>query len=307
MATITGMMLSRADIMNERAEQLKEKLDHARLKRSDSEQLSLISITLTGFVKRYIQNPFMDIINGIIHGVPVQTKFHIAWLRLMVFCTIDFYFGYLVSWHIQESPTSLELYEQNLRSVYKKQRMFCDVIAAIPFCGVLFVFSCRPWIKLLRCVKIVNVMGYLDEINRRSVANELTHFLHVWMMYLLVIHWVACSYLAVATEIKEKRVVTCSEHEMEEHWGAALLLTVQEISRQGQATASGEESAEQEVETSSSTDFKLLSDAVVSRSETTEETSIDDAELPAHLEAMTKVLKTPTTVFKRLHRYFTLC
>ncbi|EEY58845.1 uncharacterized protein PITG_11827 [Phytophthora infestans T30-4] len=175
MATITGMMLSRADIMNERAEQLKEKLDHARLKRSDSEQLSLISITLTGFVKRYIQNPFMDIINGIIHGVPVQTKFHIAWLRLMVFCTIGFYFGYLVSWHIQESPTSLELYEQNLRSVYKKQRMFCDVIAAIPFCGVLF-------------------------INRRSVANELTHFLHVWMMYLLVIHWVACSYLAVATE-----------------------------------------------------------------------------------------------------------
>lgn len=88
MATITGMMLSRADIMNERAEQLKEKLDHARLKRSDSEQLSLISITLTGFVKRYIQNPFMDIINGIIHGVPVQTKFHIAWLRLMVFCTM---------------------------------------------------------------------------------------------------------------------------------------------------------------------------------------------------------------------------
>lgn len=108
-------------------------------------------------------------------------------------------------------------------------------------------------------------------------------------------------------QIKEKRVVTCSEHEMEEHWGAALLLTVQEISRQGQATASGEESAEQEVETSSSTDFKLLSDAVVSRSETTEETSIDDAELPAHLEAMTKVLKTPTTVFKRWHRYFTLC
>ncbi|KAI9994542.1 hypothetical protein PInf_011265 [Phytophthora infestans] len=108
-------------------------------------------------------------------------------------------------------------------------------------------------------------------------------------------------------QIKEKRVVTCSEHEMEEHWGAALLLTVHEISRQGQATASGEESAEQEVETSSSTDFKLLSDAVVSRSETTEETSIDDAELPAHLEAMTKVLKTPTTVFKRLHRYFTLC
>lgn len=44
-------------------------------------------------------------------------------------------------------------------------------------------------------------MGYLDEINRRSVANELTHFLHVWMMYLLVIHWVACSYLAVATEV----------------------------------------------------------------------------------------------------------
>ncbi|ETK84345.1 hypothetical protein L915_10681, partial [Phytophthora nicotianae] len=79
--------------------------------------------------------------------------------------------------------------------------MLFDVIAAIPFYGVLFVFNCRPWMKLLRCVKIVNVMGYLDEINRRSVVNELTHFWHVWMMYLLVIHWVACSYLAVATEV----------------------------------------------------------------------------------------------------------
>ncbi|ETM44213.1 hypothetical protein L914_10526, partial [Phytophthora nicotianae] len=202
MATITGMMLSRADIMNERAERLKEKLDHARLKRRNSERFSLISTTLTDFVKRFIQNPLADFIDGIIHGVPVQTKFHLMWLRFMVFCTmyvaimipyqlsmddmsrmtvvatsvnaigllceVAFILDIWFSWHVQESPTSLELYEQNLCSVYKKQRMLFDVIAAIPFYGVLVVFNCRPWMKLLRCVKIVNVMGYLDEINRRS-------------------------------------------------------------------------------------------------------------------------------------------
>ncbi|KAG2991180.1 hypothetical protein PC119_g18951 [Phytophthora cactorum] len=235
MATITGMMLSRADIMNERAERLKEDLDHARLKRSNSERFNLISTTLTTLVKRFVHNPLADVVDGIIHGVPVQTRFHLIWLRFMVFCTmyvavmipyqlsmdamnrvtlvattanavgllceVAFILDIWFSWHVEESPTSLELYEQNLRSVYKKQRMLFDVIAAIPFYGVLFVFNCRPWMKLLRCVKIVNVMGYLDEINRRSVANELTRFWHVWIMYLLVIHWVACSYLAVATEV----------------------------------------------------------------------------------------------------------
>ncbi|KAG6952994.1 hypothetical protein JG688_00013031 [Phytophthora aleatoria] len=235
MATITGMMLSRADIMNERAERLKEDLDHARLKRSNSERFNLISTTLTTLVKRFVHNPLVDVVDGIIHGVPVQTRFHLIWLRFMVFCAmyvavmipyqlsmdamnrvtlvattanavgllceVAFILDIWFSWHVQESPTSLELYEQNLRSVYKKQRMLFDVIAAIPFYGVLFVFNCRPWMKLQRCVKIVNVMGYLDEINRRSVANELTRFWHVWVMYLLVIHWVACSYLAVATEV----------------------------------------------------------------------------------------------------------
>ncbi|OWZ09335.1 hypothetical protein PHMEG_00017980 [Phytophthora megakarya] len=300
MATITGLMLSRADVMNERAERLKEELDHARLKRRDSERISFnlaithtanrlvlkpsatildglihgvpvqskfhliwlrfmvictmyhreeldharlkrrdserisfFNLAITHTVNRLVLKPSAKILDGLIHGVPVQSKFHLIWLRFMVFCTM--YFSFILdvwfSWHVQESPTSLELYEQNLRSVYKKQRMLFDVIAAIPFYGLfveyeqnlrsvykkqrmlfdviaaipfyglLFVFKCRRWVNLLRCVKIVNVMGYLDEIHRRNLANELTRFWHVWMMYLLVIHWAACSYLAVATEV----------------------------------------------------------------------------------------------------------
>ncbi|KAG7379455.1 hypothetical protein PHYPSEUDO_008560 [Phytophthora pseudosyringae] len=235
MATVTGLMLSRADVMNERAERLKEKMDHARLKRSNSERFSLISLTVVNTVNRFVLSPLVKVLDGLVHGVPVQTHFHLLWLRFMVFCTmyvaimipyqlsmdamdrvtvvattanalgllceVAFILDVWFSWHVQESPTSLELYEQKLRSVYKKQRMLFDVVAAIPFYGLLFVFNGRPWMKLLRCIKIFNVMGYLDEINRRNVANELTRFWHVWMMYLLVIHWAACSYLAVATEV----------------------------------------------------------------------------------------------------------
>ncbi|KAL3656660.1 hypothetical protein V7S43_018439 [Phytophthora oleae] len=235
MATITGLMLSRADIMNERAERLKEELNLVRLKRSNSERFTILSLSLARTANRLVLQPFRSVSDGLIHGVPVQTTFHLIWLRFMVFCSmyvaimmpyqlavdemnritaiattanavgllceVAFILDVWFSWHVQESPTALELYEQNLRSVYKKQRMLFDVIAAIPFYGLLLVFRCRPWMKLLRCVKIVNVMGYLDEINRRNVANELTRFCHVWMLYLLVIHWAACGYLAVATEV----------------------------------------------------------------------------------------------------------
>ncbi|GMF52406.1 unnamed protein product [Phytophthora fragariaefolia] len=233
LATITGLMLSRADIMNERAERLKEELNHARLKRSNSARFSTINLTIRNWVKRHIAIPFTNILSGLIHGVPVQSKFHLRWLRYMVFCSvytailvpyqlsmdmmnratviptivktlglvceISFVLDIWFNWHVHESPASLEFYEQNLRSVYKKKRMMFDIAAAIPVYGFTYVFNVHPWIRLLRCIKIFNVIGYLNELNRRNVANELTRFCYVWVLYVLVIHWGACAYLAVAT------------------------------------------------------------------------------------------------------------
>ncbi|EGZ23195.1 hypothetical protein PHYSODRAFT_478862 [Phytophthora sojae] len=235
LATITGLMLSRVDIMNERAERLKEELNHARLKRSNSARFTAINLTIGNWIKRRILLPLTNICDCLVLGVPVQSDFHLSWLRFMVFCTmftaiivpyqlsmdamdrmtiiptivkalgllceVAFVLDVWFNWHVQESPAALELYEQNLRSVYKKQRMMFDIIAAIPVYGLLIVFNVHPWLKLLRCVKIFNIMGYLDELNRRNVANELTRFIHVWVMYLLVIHWAACAYLAVAMEV----------------------------------------------------------------------------------------------------------
>ncbi|KAL4158734.1 hypothetical protein PRNP1_004509 [Phytophthora ramorum] len=94
----------------------------------------------------------------------------------------------------------MELYDQNLRSTYIKERMIWDVIAAIPVYDLLSLFNCSPWFKVLRCVKIFNIGSYLDELNRRSVSSEVARFWHVWMLYLLAIYWTACAYLAVATE-----------------------------------------------------------------------------------------------------------
>uniref|UniRef100_H3H1W6 Cyclic nucleotide-binding domain-containing protein n=1 Tax=Phytophthora ramorum TaxID=164328 RepID=H3H1W6_PHYRM len=179
MATLT-------DIMNERAERLKEELNHARLKRSNSSRLDLLNTAV-------VKSLSMDAMNRV---TAFATVANTVYLLCEVAFTLDVWF----SWHIQESPASLELYEQNLRSVYKKKRMLLDVTAAIPFHGLLFIFESRPWLKLLRCIKILNVVGYLDEISRRSVANEATRFWQVWMLYLLVIHWAACAYLAVAVD-----------------------------------------------------------------------------------------------------------
>ncbi|GMF34018.1 unnamed protein product [Phytophthora lilii] len=235
LATVTGLMLSRADIINERAERLKEELNHARLKRSNSAHLSVINLAVVSWLKQSVIHPLTKLFDGIIHGVPVQSRFHLRWLKLVIFCSmftaiivpyqlsmdsmnrltviptivkvigllceVAFIMDIWFCWHIKESPTALELYDQNLRSMYKKQRVIFDVVAAIPFYGLLFVFRIRPWLKLLRCIKVWNVIGYLDELNRRDVANELSRFWHVWMLYLLVIHWAACAYLAVAMEV----------------------------------------------------------------------------------------------------------
>ncbi|KAE9285762.1 hypothetical protein PF001_g21761 [Phytophthora fragariae] len=235
--TSSGVILSRADIMNERAERLKEKMYSSRLQRSKSVHIGLINASSqrgAHLLHQGVVKPSRKILNALVEGVAVQSDVHLLWLRFIVCCTmyvavmvpyllamdpldratiaasvakaiglqceIAFIVDIWFSWHIQESPAAMELYDQNLRSMYKKERMVFDIIAAIPFYGFLSAFKCGSWVKLLRCVKIFNVMNYLNELNRRSVSSEITRFWHVWMLYLLVIYWAACAYLAVAMQ-----------------------------------------------------------------------------------------------------------
>ncbi|KAH7463701.1 cGMP-gated cation channel alpha-1 [Phytophthora ramorum] len=230
----TGLMLSQADIMNQRAEHIKDELQHVRSQRGESgKMLSIVNAgkVLLGWLDHFMLTP----LHTLIEGTEVQSAFHLAWLRLMVVCilyvsiltpyqlamddldrttamaVVAKAFGLLCelafivdvwfSWHVRESPASMELYEQDLRATYKKERMLWDTVAAIPFYRFLSDFHCRPWFRLLRCVKILNVVSYLDELNRRSVIYEITRFWYICLLYLLLIYWAACAYLAVAMEV----------------------------------------------------------------------------------------------------------
>ncbi|KAF4031501.1 Cyclic nucleotide-binding domain [Phytophthora infestans] len=230
----TGLMLSRADIMNERADRIKDELQHVRLQHGGSGSGGFVTDTrrvVLELLNRFVVTPFYCLVEG----TEVQSSFHLSWLRFMVVCIVyvsiltpyqvamdnlDRFtpmaivmraFGLLCElvfildvwfcYHVKECPASMELYEGDLRATYKKERMLWDTIAAIPFYRFLSDFHCRSWLKLLRCLKILNVVNYMDELNRRSVTYEITRFWYICLLYLLMIYWAACAYLAVATEV----------------------------------------------------------------------------------------------------------
>ncbi|GMF41790.1 unnamed protein product [Phytophthora fragariaefolia] len=208
-----GRTISRSDIINERVESLKGARYKTHLQRSNTGSSNRVSPMMVSVVKQQAPNPLRQVLDGFIHGVPVQSKFHHFWLRFIIMCTmfgaimipyqltmdamnrttvvptlvnvigilceVAFVVDLWFSWHVHESQASMELYDQKLRSVYKKERMLWDVLAAIPFYGVLAVLGCSPWFKLLRCVKILNLGDYFNELNRRSIENETTSFWHV--------------------------------------------------------------------------------------------------------------------------------
>ncbi|GMF45704.1 unnamed protein product [Phytophthora fragariaefolia] len=235
LATSLGLVLSRADLMNERAEQLKEEMDRTHTTRKYGMWTSMVLPPLVTLLITALVKPFSMVLRNLICGVPAQSPFHIFWLRFMVFCTVyiaiitpyqlaidsmdrltiyitilhfitlicevAFIVDLWFSGHVLESNATLELYGQRIRSVYKKDRITYDFIAAIPFYGLLAAFNCSSRLKLLRCIKLLNVAGYLDELSRAKVASELTRFGHIWLLFLLVMYWGACAYLSVAMEI----------------------------------------------------------------------------------------------------------
>ncbi|RLN87508.1 hypothetical protein BBJ28_00018132 [Nothophytophthora sp. Chile5] len=230
--------ISRADIMNERAERMKEELQTVRLQGGEASRLGFSSSTssvVLDWLRRFVLQPVPKLLHCLVEGVQAQSSFHLFWLRFTVFCVLYiailtpyqlamddldrsqpvpvlakavgllcelvFILDIWFSSHVKEAASSMELYEQSLRGTYKKERMLWDVVAAVPIHRFLSDFHGSPWLRLLRCVKMVNIVSYLDELNRRSVVYEVTRFWYVILLYLLVLYWVACAYLAVAMTV----------------------------------------------------------------------------------------------------------
>jgi hypothetical protein len=75
-----------------------------------------------------------------------------------------------------------------------------DVLAALPIDYVLsFAFAGALWIRLFRCIKVKNIVHYMNEINRQSVSYEWARFKTIWVLYLLVMYWSACAYLKLSS------------------------------------------------------------------------------------------------------------
>ncbi|KAG6952617.1 hypothetical protein JG687_00012904 [Phytophthora cactorum] len=186
----------RKDIMNERAERIKDELQHGTEVQSNF-HLSWLRFMVVCIVYVSILTPYQLAMDDLDRFTPMA----IVTKAFGLLCELVFILDVWFSWHVRESPASMELYEQDLRATYKKERMLWDTIAAIPFYRFLSDFHCRSWLKLLRCLKIFNVVSYLDELNRRSVTYEITRFWYICLLYLLMIYWAACAYLVVATEV----------------------------------------------------------------------------------------------------------
>ncbi|EGZ20178.1 hypothetical protein PHYSODRAFT_462296, partial [Phytophthora sojae] len=192
----TGLMLSRADIMNQRAERIKEEIQHGTEVQSDF-HLAWLRFMVVCILYISILTPYQLAMDDLERTTPMAVIIKAFGLLCELVFILDVWF----SWHVRGSPASMELYEQDLRAMYKKERMLWDTIAAIPFHRFLSDFHCGPSLRLLRCLKIFNVVSYLDELNRRSVTYEITRFWYITILYLLMVYWAACAYLAVATQV----------------------------------------------------------------------------------------------------------
>ncbi|GMF15951.1 unnamed protein product [Phytophthora lilii] len=86
MTTASGKVLSRSDIVNERAEGFKEKRSYAGLHRNNSAHGSY-SKAMVRSIDRLALKLLFKVCDGFIHGVAVQSKFHLFWLQFIVLCT----------------------------------------------------------------------------------------------------------------------------------------------------------------------------------------------------------------------------
>lgn len=123
------------------------------------------------------------------YGVPV------LWNSLEILCTPLFMLDIWFNWRMKESEASMEVYEENYREAYRRDRLRWDILAVVPIDYVLLWTPSAPWFQLTRCFKLLNIMHYMNEINRQSVSYESARLTTICTLYLLSIYWAACAYL----------------------------------------------------------------------------------------------------------------
>ncbi|TYZ58921.1 hypothetical protein PybrP1_003200 [[Pythium] brassicae (nom. inval.)] len=112
-------------------------------------------------------------------------------------CELLFAWDIWLNWNMREGAASMELYEQHHRQSYKKERLFWDALAAFPIDHFLADFFRSPWLRINRCLKLVNFAHYMQEINRRSVSYERNRICTLWTLYFVFTHWCACTHFFV--------------------------------------------------------------------------------------------------------------
>jgi CRP-like cAMP-binding protein len=114
-------------------------------------------------------------------------------------CELIFAWDIWMNWNMKESFSSMELYETRHREAYQtQQRLLWDALAAFPFDHFIADFYQSPWLRLNRCLKVVNFRFYVDEIYKRSVRYEQTRFVSRWLLFLTGMYWCSCAYFVVA-------------------------------------------------------------------------------------------------------------
>ncbi|RLN52210.1 hypothetical protein BBJ29_000779 [Phytophthora kernoviae] len=114
-------------------------------------------------------------------------------------CEVLFAWDIWVNWNLKDGLESMELYEHKHRDTYQEERLWIDIIAAIPIDHFLSDFYQSPLLCLNRCLKLFNFPHYMKEINRRSVSYEKNRLCTLWVLLFVLMHWCACVYFALAT------------------------------------------------------------------------------------------------------------
>ncbi|KAL3659666.1 hypothetical protein V7S43_015341 [Phytophthora oleae] len=208
------------------------------LKRVESFQLPTQSLVQDAFVSPKSRWCSLRWLGSFSTVIEAQSPLHILWLRVVTACT--FYVAVMLpscvafeacrSWdglslganilevlcflvflvdvwinlRLKETEIAMELYEVNLQEAYRHSRLWVDIIAALPV-QYLFTFVSPPavvaWFGVNRCVKVLNVGHYFNEIHRQSVSYEWTRLQTISSLYMLVIYWGACAYLLFADHV----------------------------------------------------------------------------------------------------------
>ncbi|KAJ8569357.1 hypothetical protein ON010_g5903 [Phytophthora cinnamomi] len=125
--------------------------------------------------------------------------FPIAARVIELTCEVLFGWDIWVHWNLKDGLESMELYESKQRDAYQKERLWIDIVAAIPIDHFLSDFYQSPLLCMNRCLKLFNFPHYMKEINRRSVAYEKYRFWTLWVLFFVLLHWCACAYFSLAS------------------------------------------------------------------------------------------------------------